>query len=429
MKRLFALCYCIVAFKCVNAQSPWVATGSLLTGRYDDISFINKDTGWAVGSPGIIIHTKDGGNTWITQQSIPGSYMRSIEFASNKKGFAGGLEYNGNNVFYKTTDGGNTWIDISNVITGTSRGICGICSVDTNVTYAVGVWASPAYLLKTSDGGNTWTQINMSNYARRLVDVQFTDANHGYVTGQSNITSEGAVILKTADGGISWAKVFTNNKAGDIVWKIQSLDVSHWFASIQKVAAGWNVCLKSRDGGNTWNSSNVVYDSTGNFYFQVVGFMDTLKGWTGGHWLYQTINGGNSWSKIDSASCNWCDFDRFVKVNSNTAYITQSKVYKLQSNWVGIKEEEYYPDESPELNVYPNPTKNNFTVVLTLKRKTMFNIRVIDPIANTVVWENIGQKAGGKYEYKINQKMAVGEYIVYVMTNEGCVRKKIIILD
>ena len=427
MKKLLLLIF--ISALCVNAQSPWLATNTPTALRFDDVNFINQDTGWAVSSTGFIYNTKNGGTNWAVQKSTPGSYMRSIEFSNARKGFAGALEGGGSNVFFKTTDGGATWTDISSVITGTNRGICGICCVDTNITYAVGVWSSPAYVMKTTNGGVTWTQMDMSAYASRLVDVQFKDANNGYVTGQSNIPSEGAVILKTTNGGATWTKVFTNNLAGNTLWKIQNLDNTHWYASIEKSAPGWNVFLKSKDGGNSWTSKNVSYYSA-NFldYFQVVGFLDTLRGWTGGRVLWQTIDGGNSWIAVDSASGS--QHDRFQKINSNVAYLTADKVYKLQSGWAGIKEEKVFQSQEPKLKVFPNPTKNNFTISLTVTRKTIYNLRIINALANKIEWDEVGQKDfAGEYQFKVNQKLAAGEYFVYVMTNEGQDCKKIIILE
>ena len=277
MKVIFSLTLFLFIYN-ISAQSPWLATTSTLISRYDDISFISPDTGWAAGgSNGFISHTTNGGATWLIQKNLPGSYpsggyVRSIEFADKNIGFAGGLEFSGQNVFFKTTDGGVNWTDISSVITGTNRGICGICCVNTNVTYAVGVFSTPAYVLKTTNGGLTWTQINMSAYAGSLVDVQFIDANNGYVTGQSNINSEGALILKTTDGGVTWTKVFTSNISGEYVWKIQNLNGTNWYASIEAavlpLATTNNVFLKSVDGGNTWVSKPVGIGH----YFQGVGF-------------------------------------------------------------------------------------------------------------------------------------------------------------
>ncbi len=432
MKKVLFGIVLLLNFISIQAQSPWLATNTPTASRYDDVSFINKDTGWAVGAIsfglGSIIKTNDGGLNWTTQKTFS-TYPRSVEFSSPKRGFAGGLENSGTNVFFKTLDGGATWTDISSVITATNRGVCGICCVDTNITYAVGVWSTPSYVMKTIDGGINWLQINMSSYASRLVDVQFTDANKGYVTGQSNVSSEGAVILKTVDGGLSWTKVFTSNKPAEYVWKIQNLDGVHWFASVEKAnGIAWNVILKSSNGGNNWTPINVDYDIPGNNYLQTVGFLDTLRGWAGGTFLHQTTDGGLNWWMVDNIPSQ---FDRFQRINSSEAYLTGDRVYKLKPGWAGIKEKiKSVTYNLPQLKVFPNPTKSNFAVELILPCKTMYNLRLVSIAGNSVVWEEVGQKEkAGTYEFKFNQKLAAGEYFVYVMTNEGATSKKLIITD
>jgi photosystem II stability/assembly factor-like uncharacterized protein len=429
MKVIFSLTLFLLVYN-IFAQSPWLATTSTLISRYDDISFISPDTGWAAGgSDGFISHTTNGGATWSIQKNLPGvypsgGYVRSIEFANKNIGFAGGLEFSGQNVFFKTTDGGVNWTDISSVITGTARGICGICCVNTNVTYAVGAFTTPAYVLKTIDGGVTWTQINMGAYAGALVDVQFIDANNGYVTGHSNISSEGAVILKTTDGGVTWTKVFTSNVTGEYVWKIQNLNGTNWYASIEAAVLAAtttnNVFLKSVNGGNTWISKPVGIGH----HFQGIGFIDTLRGWIGNNELFETNDGGNSWTDISSFT-TMNQFDRFQRVNATTAYFSSSKIYKL-ANPNGIKESTTKTTKIDWLKIYPNPAKEKIKFHLDLPHKTMFVARLFNS-KNEIIWEEVNQKEKGKHDVLIPLKLESGIYYVYIMFSEGIECKKVIV--
>lgn len=419
----------IVVFLCLLFYSQyaqtWAPTNSPLVGRYDDISFVSPDTGWAVGfntTNGYINYTKDGGATWTIKKTLPGVYMRSIEFANKNIGFAGGLEYNGQNVFFKTIDGGTTWTDISSVISGIDRGICGICCVNTSVTYAVGVYTTPAYVMKTIDGGNTWTKISMVGYANALVDVQFTDANNGFVVGLSNVASEGAVILKTADGGQTWVKVFKSNVSGEYVWKIQNLDGINWFASIERGGTpnGLNVFLKSVNGGNTWVSKPVATTQ----YFQGIGFINAQKGWIGNYDLYETNDGGNTWASVIGWSASH-GFNRFQKINATTAYFSSEKVYKLSNTTTEVKENTKQ-EERNWLSVYPNPAKGQIAYHLNLPNKTMFVTRVFNS-KNEIIWEEVNQKEKGSYQFKTPITLEPGIYFLYIMFNEGIECKKVIV--
>ena len=54
------------------SQTIWVPQNSGTNSSLTDIQFINDSVGWACG-PGIILHTNDGGENWITQDSDVGA--------------------------------------------------------------------------------------------------------------------------------------------------------------------------------------------------------------------------------------------------------------------------------------------------------------------------------------------------------------------
>jgi photosystem II stability/assembly factor-like uncharacterized protein len=77
--------------------------------------FFDRNHGWIGGEAGRIRATTDGGNTWFSQWSTTGSRIEDIEFISRNVGFAVGGGISGNNGWLdssrvlKTTDGGTTW--------------------------------------------------------------------------------------------------------------------------------------------------------------------------------------------------------------------------------------------------------------------------------------------------------------------------------
>ena len=68
------------------------------------IEVINNNYIWAVGHNGTIIHSRNGGQTWIIQQSNVNTTLYDVDFADTLHGLVAGDSY----VQY-THDGGNTW--------------------------------------------------------------------------------------------------------------------------------------------------------------------------------------------------------------------------------------------------------------------------------------------------------------------------------
>src|SRR5262245_25212267 len=99
---------CLIVARPALGQRPAIALDAWtlilerrLTGgmRYEDLSFPDERNGWVVSARGDILHTPDGGTTWVTQATdLRG--LRSIDFLDAKRGFAGTLT----GKLYATTD-------------------------------------------------------------------------------------------------------------------------------------------------------------------------------------------------------------------------------------------------------------------------------------------------------------------------------------
>ena len=70
-----------------------------------DIHFVNHRYGWIVGDNGLIVHTKDGGQTWRQQATEIEGDFNAVYFANEKKGWAVGFE----GLIARTDDGGAHW--------------------------------------------------------------------------------------------------------------------------------------------------------------------------------------------------------------------------------------------------------------------------------------------------------------------------------
>lgn len=389
--------------------AQWSFTNAPPVDRYDDVFFIGADTGWAVGgSAGTIIRTYDGGDTWQEVFDGPG-YLRSIEFATPEVGFCGTLDGR----FLRTTDGGDSWQNIAGSITPGVTGVCGLSAPTADRIYGVGIWSQPAHLIRSVDGGTTWTSTSMSDLATSLVDVLFLNADTGYISGQAAPQSAGGVILRTVDGGETWTTVHTTGTGADYVWKLQSPDGVHLFGSIEGPPGNGTRYTRSEDGGLSWDTDTIT---SAYYYVQVIGFLDPLRGWTGGYGqLLETTDGGAQWQLLDFGRSH----DRFHRVDANTAYLTGSGIYKYNDPNTSIKapEQRSYPER---IMVASNPVVGGTRVIVTVKASSVV---IIDLFAADGRWvRNLHRGDLGPGEHAVpfhTDGLAPGSYFATMRTNEG----------
>jgi photosystem II stability/assembly factor-like uncharacterized protein len=389
------------------------------TPRVDDIFFIDGEIGWAAGGgSGNILKTTDGGTTWTTANTSP-FYLRSIEFLNDQIGFCGSFSNSGPPAFYRTADGGNTWLDISSSIDAQIPGICGLAKADENTIYGVGAWFEPAYVVKSTDQGETWTFIDMSAYATSLIDAYFFDANHGFVTGGRG--ELGGVVLYTEDGGLTWEEKFQTGHIDDVIWKIQSPDGKHFFGSIQSWVDDTRM-IRSNDGGQSWEMNQVHPDY---YFIQTVGFIDSLRGWTGGKLaLFETEDGGGSWKRLVLGQ-GFTAFNRFAKVNDSTAFLTGSSIYRFSRQTIKPEPpvtgtEHFGPEEIHKLSVTPNPNKGIAKITIDFGAATYAQLSVYGTTGKHLKRLLNEQVHAGRKEIMLDLSNEPDQmYIVILKTHEG----------
>jgi photosystem II stability/assembly factor-like uncharacterized protein len=113
---------------------------------FTSLSFVDCLRGWVAGSHGAILHTEDGGVTWLTQSSGTTERLNAVQFITKDKGWAIGER----GVILNTIDGGKTWQPQSS---GTREDLHDISFVDTDFGWIGGSFGT---ILHTSNGGDTW---------------------------------------------------------------------------------------------------------------------------------------------------------------------------------------------------------------------------------------------------------------------------------
>ena len=223
-----------VAITCGSSFQPgtdlsWIPLSSGTTKNLRSVLFTGKNTGFAIGDSCTILKTTDAGATWLKKKpaTISNEYLNSICFINKDTGYIVGSQS-----IIKTTDGGETWVHKAGLggkaiyMTPEGTGFVGgeglfrvidsdsmsvsqmydysfssqinsISFITPLIGYFVGENSNN---MKTTDGGVTWNQapFNVNILSDNYKSVHFSDVNNGYVVGEKQ-------ILRTYDGGENWS--------------------------------------------------------------------------------------------------------------------------------------------------------------------------------------------------------------------------------
>jgi hypothetical protein len=303
-------------------QSSGVSTG------IGHVVFKTQQCGWAAGDS-CILHTSNGGATWIVQFAQPLNFFHSIDFADTLNGLAVGFAEavpgpDCEGIRVVTGDGGATWTYMQGSylteswfiacrLLGPGLGWCSyffssepyehygeidplqgseqvlhtdyrffqdICALDTETVWAVAGGPCEGYVgynevYRTS--GDSWILISDSFPDQCLLSgISFIDANRGWLVAGKGY------IWHSTDGGFHWVTQYSDTtQAFGGLSVVDSANV--W------VVGDSGLILRTRDGGQHWQpeTSRVTVN------LHSVSFMDTSDGWAvgdGGTILHYAAN-------------------------------------------------------------------------------------------------------------------------------------------
>ena len=199
--------------------------------------------GGDIGSGMIILKTTDGGTNWNVQyETSYSAILSSVFFTDNNTGYAVGSY-----AILKTTDGGNTWVGMNSIS-------------DNNCAYFfdanTGFVAGKSGILKTTDGGNTWNYVALLHNREEFYSIFFANENTGYAVGKSNLST--SLVYKTTDGGNTWIEDTLN--VDYILASVYFSDANHGWIT------GENGTILHFDGGPSGINDPVSYTGNINIY-------------------------------------------------------------------------------------------------------------------------------------------------------------------
>ncbi|CAG2153973.1 WD40/YVTN/BNR-like repeat-containing protein [Cupriavidus numazuensis] len=193
----------------------------------------------AVGEHGIVLLSDDEGKTYRQARSVPVSAtLSAVTFTDDKHGWVVGQW----GVILATRDGGETW-EKQRMDTTADQPLFSVLFTNDREGIAVGLWS---LMLQTHDGGKTWTKTTLpkppdGGKADRNLYHVFADQK-----GALYISAEQGIVLKSTDGGANWDYLATGGKGS--LWSGVAMPDG-------RIVVGGLLgsLFQSSDGGATWS--------------------------------------------------------------------------------------------------------------------------------------------------------------------------------
>ncbi len=214
---------------------------------YDDlfsVTFPNEKDGWACGRWGRILHTPDGGKTWVRQNSGTDYTLSSIAFVDPLHGWAVGDR----GTIIHTADGGKTWKKQGSPVPFFLMRIYFLTPLKGWIV------TEQTHILFTNDGGKKWT-VQFKDQDFILKSLSFCDPLHGWAVG------EYGHVYKTSNGGTTWEKQSgyfkLSDRTGDVEGGTYLFDVVAIDPRMAWAVGIDGYVTKTADGGKTWKEVTI----------------------------------------------------------------------------------------------------------------------------------------------------------------------------
>jgi len=360
-------------------------------GEFNDVAFVNRDTGMAIGRIGVsvVLRTTNSGATWDTTALPP---------TPGKKKFDAVIDYDSRVVLhrngtamifsryatYTTGDFGRTW-DVLPYYTQTYPGTLFERSMATgfkpqlfgdSLVYAnVGIRG----ILRSTDLGRTWVEITHPDSSiNGPYQMSFASATHGWISGKS--------LWETTDGCITFHPL-SDKKVG---W-VHSLNDS---MLVGYSSYEWYL---SKDSGATW-TTHLINKLQG--YCSAMVFVDTNRlCFSQEYELFASKDGGKNVriTKLDPfdqayAMCIADSVTYFAAMRFGIIRITNGGFPDSTTSAQN-------PDVSPPFrwSVSPNPSGEDVHVRFTLDAPANVSLRVTTVDGRIIIERKLGVVQPGAY--------------------------------
>lgn len=181
---------------------------------------------------------------------------------------------------------------------------------------------TPAGMMRTGDGGETWESLE-TGVESRLYDISWPTKEVGIATGFAGC------VIRTVDGGETWTELPGLENAW--VSGVHFINAQRGFVAGSRIGM---LLAVTDDGGNTWRSIvDRVPEEARSIGLRAVHFLDENVGIACGSdgLIIRTTDGGETWSRSESGTSGaWLKSISFP--TKTTGYIAGTHSVVLRTN-------------------------------------------------------------------------------------------------
>jgi photosystem II stability/assembly factor-like uncharacterized protein len=265
--------------------------------------------GWTVGGSdgyGLILHTEDGGQTWVRQgnaSQLPDAGFQDICILdANTLLVTGDVLPDGTYNLFKSLDSGKNWARV-NSESLMNLTYSGIFALGREHVWIVG---ESGTIYRSDDQGGSWTRIGvpLEYQFDTFLRIAARDANDLWVVGDTHAADAYPIMLHTTDGGKKWDRL---NPVGDL--QIQGGKDGHFLAiklfgnSVWAVGGFGKFVIRSGDNGRQWSHLRSSGAADANDIF-VLSESEAYvaEDYSG---FFYTADAGASWDDYSFFTGNW----------------------------------------------------------------------------------------------------------------------------
>ena len=372
-----------------------------LIAGFRSICFIDDDEGWIstqVYDSGVILHTLDGGISWVIQALQFPELIIAIDMKDSQHGYAASAE---GSIFH-TNDGGDSWdfhgptfalaLDDMDFPPGSDTG------------YACGM--NGAIFRITSTGVESMNSGIISD----MKSIFFLSPDHGWVCGE-------AILKEYVNGSWTGGHSYASGNWNDVFFVDE---MNGWGAGRWLNFPIDTVGVLHTSNNSAWNTQPLSLDDQGDM--SQVFFLDTQHGWAIQFCgkIFVTIDGGNSWSE-QSPGINDETLTNIQMTSLTNGYICGNNRTLLKyTNISGINEEK----ESLKVDLFPNPARDKFSLKSVINNQQLSSLIIYD-LNGIKLFEKQFRAENETIEVDLSQ-LRDGLYFVQLQLENQLITKKII---